>query len=824
MHANAPHLVGSERRVLKRTLPPAVHAVKTGDDNYTTAAKVQKVMFTNHDHPYDVTVNAAKTVQRAAAINEAVGDHSYIKNITFAKNSSVTVETSQTSMSAEPQEPPVVGSDITNDIVETFQRSEIRRLRRQLAAEILKNRRLAYELSSCKKKLLATNMQIKKLFNNDQVEHMNGNKTFPWSADTISSSLKIRTAVGKNGYEHLRQQAGFPLPSYRSLCSNVESLQMAPGIQHDLMELLELKVKNMALIDRDCALVVDEVQLLPKIDYDNGIKRLVGYVSPQFQIDGQPPEIAVHALVYLIKGLHVPYKQTVAWFATGRSTVGQLWNVTKTVIDALHSRSVMVRVVTSDMGTSNIGMWRAAGLNINIDSEQCFVQHPCDESSKLYFMPDVPHVVKCMRNCLETQLLLLPKDTVEKFKLPCRDVSMQPVEEIIKIQESFEVKLVKGLSRANVHPGQYGKMKVGNAMKVFSHTTAMTMKDLVNDNVLNVRALSTAWFLDRVNNWFDIMSNNSYQLALYSSPTSSNGSSTLSGRNIQTIRDMHDLISQMDVVGARGFNMTLKPWQKGIMLASKVVLLLHQDLVVNGNYKCLVTRRLTQDALENLFSQIRGIGDSHPSVVQFRQHLKLITLSQITDVPKCSSYDIDNMPNLIAFIRSHKSKPNVDYWEKHKIQLPFIDVDNPSSLEEKGLYYIAGWVAFKLSFIVKECTTCLVHLCSDSPSLPQSSLTSTLSYGGLKHPSNELFELIQHAERFFRSHDVSNRSTEDITQAMIADTSSQLSQCKEHRLLDMAVRKFYKLRVHIRARFLTEQVNLQSQYASKSAAQRTVIK
>jgi hypothetical protein len=314
----------------------------------------------------------------------------------------------------------------------------------------------------------------------------------------------------------MRTQAGYPLPSYRSLCSNVEALQMAPGIQHDLMKLLQMKVTNMAEIDRDCALVVDEVQLQPKIDYDKGTKQLLGYVSPEFQSAQQPAEVACHALVFMIKGLHVPYKQIVAWFLTGRSTVGQLWKVTQSVIQELYNRSLMVRVVVSDMGTSNTGMWRAAGLNINDDSEQCSVPHPCDESSKLYFMPDVPHVVKCMRNCLETQTLLLPEDTVAKHSLPCREVSMKPVEELIQIQEVFKIKLVKGLSRINAHPGQYGKMKVGNAMKVFSHT-----------------------------------------------------------------------------------------------------------------------RRLTQDALENLFSQIRGIGDSHPSAVQFRQHLKLITLSQITDVPKC---------------------------------------------------------------------------------------------------------------------------------------------------------------------------------------------
>jgi hypothetical protein len=41
---------------------------------------------------------------------------------------------------------------------------------------------------------------------------------------------------------------------------------MASGIQHDLKELQQMKVANMAEIDRDFALVVDEVQWQPKID------------------------------------------------------------------------------------------------------------------------------------------------------------------------------------------------------------------------------------------------------------------------------------------------------------------------------------------------------------------------------------------------------------------------------------------------------------------------------------------------------------------------------------------------------------------------------
>jgi hypothetical protein len=119
----------------------------------------------------------------------------------------------------------------------------------------------------------------------------------------------------------------------------------------------------------------------------------------------------------------------------GRSTAGQLWKVTQYLVQELHNRSLMIRVVVSDTGTSNKGMWRAAGLNINNDNEQCPLPHPCDKSSQLQFMPDVLHLVKCMRNCLKTQTLLLLEDIEATHNLPCCEVSMKPVEELIQLQE-----------------------------------------------------------------------------------------------------------------------------------------------------------------------------------------------------------------------------------------------------------------------------------------------------------------------------------------------------------------------------------------------------
>jgi len=207
--------------------------------------------------------------------------------------------------------------------------------------------------------------------------------------------------------------------------------------------------------------------------------------------------------------------------------------------------------------------------------------------------------------------------------------------------------------------------------------------------------------------------------------------------------------------------------------------------------------------------------------------LKLITISQIMAVPKCSSYDTDSMPNLLDLMKS--SRKPVNTVANSGTDLPILqdfEVSQPSNTEQKGIYFLAGWIAFKLYTKLKECSNCWPHITTDEPTLPQSSLRSKMSYGGYKHPSNELFYIIMEAEMFIRNHDVSSSSKEDIAAAIVSQLDNQsFDVCQQHKLLDLIIKQYLNLRIHVHGRFVTEQLNLQEQkqYASRSAASRTTI-
>ena len=222
-------------------------------------------------------------------------------------------------------------------------------------------------------KLCSTNKKLEKFLRDDQIHQLNGTRCGKWSSDTIRSALKIRTAVGRNGYEFLRKEILYSLPSYRTLCNRVETLRMAPGLQEDILDLLEIKTKGMSDRERDCVLILDEVQVKRKIEYDTALKCLTGYVSQELR--REVDEEASHALVFMIKGLCKPYKQCVAWYLTGNGTSeDKLWSLTKQTLEVLHKRSMRVRVITSDMGPSNVGMWKAAGLDIHTSTSNCSIR------------------------------------------------------------------------------------------------------------------------------------------------------------------------------------------------------------------------------------------------------------------------------------------------------------------------------------------------------------------------------------------------------------------------------------------------------------------
>lgn len=261
------------------------------------------------------------------------------------------------------------------------------------------------------------------VFGSDQLKCMQTrSRAVTWMPSTVKKSLQIRYACGANGYEFLRS-CGYPLPAYRTLCNKVQKLDMAPGLDSRLLDMLASKLSVLPESDRDCCLLIDEVQLKEKMEYDKGLKRLVGTVSDCLSVPEQA-KLASHSLCFMVRGLRVNWKQVIAWYMTGNSVPGdKQWSLAKEIIEQLYSRGVTVVAVVSDMGPNNQAMWKHIGISSQRDYLVNSIPHPSAASLQLFFLADVPHLLKNLRNMLLTQDLTLPDNIVQQYSLPCAKVN-----------------------------------------------------------------------------------------------------------------------------------------------------------------------------------------------------------------------------------------------------------------------------------------------------------------------------------------------------------------------------------------------------------------
>ena len=70
------------------------------------------------------------------------------------------------------------------------------------------------------------------------------------------------------------------------------------------------------------------------------------------------------------------------------------------IIKRAHNINLHVVSVTSDMGSSNRAMWKAFGITSNSKKVTASCSHPVKPGKRLYFLADVPHLIKNLRAAL----------------------------------------------------------------------------------------------------------------------------------------------------------------------------------------------------------------------------------------------------------------------------------------------------------------------------------------------------------------------------------------------------------------------------------------
>ncbi|CAJ1057940.1 hypothetical protein AALO_G00089630%2C partial [Xyrichtys novacula] len=273
---------------------------------------------------------------------------------------------------------------------------------------------------------------------------------------------------------------------------------------------------------------------------------------------------------------------------------------------------------------------------------------------------------------------------------------------------------------------------VSSAMHIFNMAMSAALRYLVEEEQRSQSYLVTSWFLEKVDHWFDLMSSRNVATAL------SLFKMEEYEKAIHFLQDSIHLFRGLKI----GHLGSWKPVQTGLVMATRVILEVQQDLLSKG-HKFVLTSRFTQDCLENTFSCIPQ-RNPVPTPAEFHYALRAVTVGQFLTTVPTGNYLDDGSDHLADFLdskRSSCSPPPVVCLEQ---------LDDPASLPDFTkkefcvLYHLAGYIV-KRVIGCSLCEECQSSLIENENASERDVLLRLKEFK--REASDEVFTLIQSVEQ-----------------------------------------------------------------------------
>jgi hypothetical protein len=118
------------------------------------------------------------------------------------------------------------------------------------------------------------------------------------------------------------------------------------GFSEVMFRILKLRVKDLQKRDRQCSLVFDEMSTKCQLNYNKSLDKIIGHTA-----DG---ELANEALVFMIRGLSMKWKQAIAYFYTHNTVATtELAEHVSECVRLVDNVGLTVRCVVCDQGPTN---------------------------------------------------------------------------------------------------------------------------------------------------------------------------------------------------------------------------------------------------------------------------------------------------------------------------------------------------------------------------------------------------------------------------------------------------------------------------------------
>ena len=274
------------------------------------------------------------------------------------------------------------------------------------------------------------------------------------------------------------------------------------------------------------------------------------------------------------------------------------------IIISLETNGVHVWVVVCDFG--NVGLLSELGVSM----ERTYFPNPFDPERPIFVVPDPPHMLKLLRNHFLDGGLTLGDGT----KLVRSDV------EALLEKDSSELRICHKLTQMHLDLKGSARQNVRSAAQLFSHTTATALQ------LLFPQKERQATFIQTANDWFDTMNSRLEK--------DSTRLRCAYGVHLEEQRSALTKMMEETQNFRTSKRKSLLPFQKGIIIGSKSIMQLFDQLSARYGVRYIRTVCENQDIVENAFSRIRALGftHTHPGPVACKNRIRLLILGRDANV------------------------------------------------------------------------------------------------------------------------------------------------------------------------------------------------
>ena len=568
-----------------------------------------------------------------------------------------------------------------------------------------------------------------------------------WTNRDKAHALSLYHASPK-AYRLLQKR--FFLPSVNTLRRIMRRIEIYPGFPVKILQAFETKVMNMSEAEKQCVLIFDEMSLKQNLTYNvekDYIEGLQDFGSDTILItetEGKKP--TNHALVFMARGLVMPWKQPFGYVVT-HSTVkaDHLKQLVTKALTHLKSIGLCVKAITCDQGSNNTSMMKSLGVT----ADHPFFLHNEDRILVFY---DAPHLIKSTRTNLVNH----------NFYTADGEVSWSVIRALYERDQVHRLKMAPKLTLKHINPFLFNKLRVRLATQVLSHSVARGISLTCEFGVFPESSMATANFVSTFNDLFDVFNSSGHNgsaSATYRYPISP--STTHHEFLRKTLVWLKELEYGNDKISAQNL-----PCIRGWIGNINALFMLVDDVTENvPGVKYLITDRLNQDCIENLFSVLRGknIHSTNPDAQQFRNALRQVMVDWIllTSQGSNCSDDVDNF--LLNFAGKETTTSTGPLRLAPTIPSePSQLVNLVKSCQVHDLVQIENVISYVSGFIVKQlvklvCDNCISNIEAQNSTggrhlrLIELKQYENCTKGGLRKPSDELVAHVAVYEMIFQT-------------------------------------------------------------------------